>query len=308
MQPKHLWYTRRDNEIRGPFPAGLITRHLLLGRVRGEDELSTDRETWRRADSVWELMPDAMRPGVDEGARVARVFAARRWEDERRGLDRRTLQSAALEKLHRDKRSGIERRDVEPGEQVHHRLLSYHAHKRLSPQRERQFRQVLLVLALACIVGVLMYLLPRGEVPTQVICIAPPQPQVNWNNCALEGMQLAGQDLSNGKLRNTRLTGANLRGAKLAGSDLAYSNLSLANLSYANLERATLTGADLRNADLSSANLQGADLSYADLSGANLGGAEIANAKFDRAIWFDGSVCAAGSLGQCLIAPTLPAS
>ena len=195
---------------------------------------------------------------------------------------------------------------MEPDEQIRHRLLSDQAHKRLGPQRERQFRQVLVVLALASMVGVLMYLLPRGEVSTQVICIAPPQPQVNWSNCALEGVQLAGQDLSNGKLRNTRFTGANLRGAKLAGSDLAYSNLNLANLSYASLERATLTGADMRNADLSSVNLQGADLSYADLTGANLGGAEIANAKFDHAIWFDGSVCAAGSLGQCLSAATTP--
>lgn len=306
MQPKHLWYTRRGNEIRGPFPAGLITRHLLLGRVRGDDELSTDRATWRRADSIWELMPDAMRPGVDEGTRAARVFAARRWEDERRGLDRRTLQSAALEKLHRGKRSGIERRGVEPAEQIRHRLLSYYGRQRLSPQRERQFRQVLLVLVPALVIGVLLYLPPRGEVSTQVICIAPPRPQVNWSNCALEGVQLEGQDLSGGRLRNTRLTGAHLRGAKLAGSDLAYSNLSLANLGYANLEHATLTGADLRNADLSSANLQGADLSYADLSGANLGGTELANAKLDRAIWFDGSVCAAGSLGQCMNAPGTP--
>ena len=308
MQAKHLWYTRRGNEIHGPFPVGLVTRHLLLGRVRNDDELSTDRVTWRRADSVWELLPDTMRPGVDSGTSAARIVSARRWEDERRGLDRRELQSAEIEKLHRNKRSGVERRGVEPGEQIRHRLRSHYARQRLNPQRGRQLRQVLMVLVLAAILGALVYLVPRGELSTQVICITPPQPKVNWSNCALEGMQLEGQDLCYGKLRNTRLTGAKLRGAKLAYSDLAYSNLSLADMRYVNLERAILTGADLRNADLSSANMQGADLSYADLSGANLGGADLANAKFDRAIWLDGSVCAVGSVGQCQSAMTQPAS
>ena len=34
------WFTRREGVIRGPFPAGEITRYILLGRIRLDDELS----------------------------------------------------------------------------------------------------------------------------------------------------------------------------------------------------------------------------------------------------------------------------
>lgn len=304
MVSKQLWYTRRDEKIRGPFPVGLISRYMVLGRILPEDELSTDRLTWQRADSVWELKPDALRPSVGGGKGSPRLEQARRWEDERRGFDRRASESPETEKLHREQRRGTERRASQRQEQVQHQLASYHVRKSLEPKPEYKPVRVMLVVIVALILAALMYLTPRNELPIPVRCDAPPAPQVNWNNCSLQGVMLEGWDLRISKMRNTDLAGANLRGALLAESDLAYSNLSLANLSYANLERADLIGATLRNADLSSANLQAANLSYTDLTGASLGGADISNAKLDNAIWLDGTLCAPGSLGQCLgVAP-----
>lgn len=300
MVRNHLWYTRRGAKIRGPFPAGLVTRYMVLGRILPEDELSTDRAMWRRADSVWELKPDALRSSGGGGTGSPRLEQARRWEDERRGFDRRASESPETENLHREQRRGTERRANQLQEQVQHQLASYQVRKSLEPQPAYKPLRVMLVVVVALILAALMYLTPRNELPTLVRCDAPPAPQVNWNNCSLQGVQLEGRDLRISKMRNTDLAGASLRGALLAESDLAYSNLSLTNLSYADLERADLIGATLRNADLSSANLRSANLSYTDLTGASLGGADISNAKLDNAIWLDGSLCAPGSLGQCL--------
>lgn len=285
---------------------GLISRYMVLGRILADDELSTDRVAWRRADSVWELKPDALRPGAGGGEDSPRLEQARRWEDERRGFDRRATETHETEELHREQRGGAERRAHQLKTQVQQQLTSYQVRKSVAPNRERKPVRVLLVVVAALTLGALMYLTPREQLPISVRCDTPPQPQVNWNNCALQGIQLAGRDMRAGKMRNTDLTGAGLRGALLAASDLAYSNLSLADLSYANLERADLMGATLRNADLSSSNLQYANLSYSDLTGANLGGADIGNAKLDHAIWFDGGLCGPGSLGQCLRAASTP--
>ena len=54
------WYTRRDGVIRGPFAADEITRYLILGRIRMDDELSQDRFTWATANRCTELLPDEL--------------------------------------------------------------------------------------------------------------------------------------------------------------------------------------------------------------------------------------------------------
>ena len=71
-----------------------------------------------------------------------------------------------------------------------------------------------------------------------------------------------------------------------------------------NLQSINLSGADLRNA-----NLQGAELYYADLRNANMIGAKNVDAAYvngaclDGAIWIDGSICQAGSIGGCRRVP-----
>ncbi|MDF1523792.1 MAG: pentapeptide repeat-containing protein, partial [Trueperaceae bacterium] len=65
-------------------------------------------------------------------------------------------------------------------------------------------------------------------------------------------------------------------------------------------------GADFSGADLRGAHLAGADLRGADLRGANLEGAfapgdavKLDDALLGGAVWIDGRVCGAESVGTC---------
>ncbi len=81
-----FWYTRREGRVRGPFPATEVTRYVLLGRIRLEDELSADGERWQPLSAHPDLIPDVMKhAGADE----ASLAAARAAVDERTGRDRR---------------------------------------------------------------------------------------------------------------------------------------------------------------------------------------------------------------------------
>jgi hypothetical protein len=40
----NAWYVRRNNQIKGPFPAGQIAQSLILGRFSLQDEVSLDRQ------------------------------------------------------------------------------------------------------------------------------------------------------------------------------------------------------------------------------------------------------------------------
>jgi hypothetical protein len=90
------------------------------------------------------------------------------------------------------------------------------------------------------------------------------------------------------------LSGKNLSGLQLVGVNLAKCNLKGIDLSNANLERADLGESDLERADLTGANMK---MSNLQLSG--MTGAKIERAILDGAIWKDGMVCSAGSVGQC---------
>lgn len=112
--PRGGLYLRRAGEVRGPFPAGLLARHLELGRLVPGDEVSEDRVTWWPVhEAVGELAQahDAALPalvttdGIDW--REERRRARRRWIDERSGQDRRARQDATPGS---EARSGADRR------------------------------------------------------------------------------------------------------------------------------------------------------------------------------------------------------
>jgi uncharacterized protein YjbI with pentapeptide repeats len=63
--------------------------------------------------------------------------------------------------------------------------------------------------------------------------------------------------------------------------------------------RAKLDRLDLRGADLKGARLAYATFREATLYAADLEGADLRGTVFDGAIWTDGSVCQAGSVGEC---------
>jgi hypothetical protein len=109
-QAARQWYTRRDGVIRGPYAAGEISRHLLLGRIRTEDELTDNGRDWRPALTVSELVPTVLlqgdvealaeaRAAVDERGRSGEVYRGperRRAGVQRPHFARRCCQGAAL--------------------------------------------------------------------------------------------------------------------------------------------------------------------------------------------------------------------
>ena len=280
-----LFYTRRDNEVHGPFPVGQITRYLILGRVKISDEISEDHETWQAIANRPELIPDVLNLDMNIAENREKLRAAKRWADERR------LHSSS-------EPDGSERRAPE-GEE----LLAYREiREKVLVQPKRRIRgNLLLVLTLLVVVSIVWTAVKLTPQQGLVVsdCNAAAAPGVIWSNCQLEGKQVSGQDLSAAKIDNALLVSLKAEATNFQASELQYSKLDLAHLKGANLEASNLTGASLREADLQGANLSNANLSYADLTDANLQGVNLQGAILGQARWVDGSLCAEGSIGQC---------
>lgn len=287
-----LWYVRRAGTVRGPFPPGQISREILLGRIRDEDELSRDREVWRPLAELPQLQPPVLRHAETPEGRQ-QLLMARLREDER--LHDRRGPGFAPEGTNR--RHG-DRRNVESFDVVAHS-------ERAADSGEE--RNLLLPVAVILIVVLVlaMYFIwyqPRPSAASPN-CQSAPIPGVNWSGCALSGRNLRRAPLGGAQLGSSTLVGANLREANLASADLGSANLDAADARDANLQAASLKGATLRHTLLAGADLRDADLTYADLQGADLGDAQLQGARLDHAIWTDGRVCAAESVGECRVPP-----
>ncbi len=135
------------------------------------------------------------------------------------------------------------------------------------------------------------------------VCKLEPESQCSW--AILIDVEAQGLDMHESSFASARLDRANLERTNFSRSIFQLASLKEANLMLSNLEHAHLHGVNLRNANLMLANLSGASLFDADLTGANLRGANLVGAilikaRFDQAIWTDGRICAAGSIGECL--------
>ncbi len=303
---EHLWYTRREGLVRGPFPQRQITHYLLLGRIREDDELSTDRQSWQTIQDLPHLLPEEMQNLESEEDRQ-RLHAARMRADERRGGDRR-FGSERMQADNGERRRESDRRADEDYEMLRHReirrnILDEGRLPSVIPCGPQCVKALVAALALIAIIG---WFTPR-KMETASDCNAPAGPHVNWANCRLPGLTAEQANLRGVQARNMDLTGAHLVGSNLIGADLAYTTLNLADLRRVDLSNARLTGAGLRNADLRGARLAAVDFSYADLRGVKLDGAILTEARFDHAIWVDGRTCQPGSVAQCLIVGTVDA-
>lgn len=78
------WYTRRSGIVRGPFSAEYITRYILLGRIRLDDELSQDRINWSRANNFGEFLSPEL-ANLSSWEDYQQLVMARMQADERRG-------------------------------------------------------------------------------------------------------------------------------------------------------------------------------------------------------------------------------
>lgn len=257
------WFVRRGGEVRGPFPAGLVSRYILLGRIDASDEVSSDRQTWLPVAQVPGLVPEVMLDAVahpDDEALRAHLEAAKRWADEQRAK---------------------------------------HESATAAPAPRSAARGYLVVLAIVAAVAAIPFLLPEREIVAAPDCDAPAAPGVVWRECRLGGARLANADLAGADLRGAMLAGGVLRAANLKGADLSYANLELTLARGANLASAQLKGANLRNANLAGAILVGADLSYADLTDTVLDDADLSGARLDHAIVGPDRVCLPDSVGGC---------
>ena len=297
MRKSSLWYTRSGDEIHGPFPAAVISQYLLLGRLSRSDEVSQNQEAWYSIDKVKELIPDVMKADLSDSFNKERLEAAKRWADERFATDRRDDKDNPNEID--DRRDGG-RRLPEDEDVVDHRQIklrrSYHS------KSEESSNWPALVAILAVIGGLVFLAVKLAPEQVEIVqdCLAEPSPGIDWNNCRRQGASLNGANLEQAKIRNADFSGGSLQNANLSQADMAFTNFSLADMRQANMQKSLLMGASFHGADLRWANLRGADLSYVDFFGAKLEGANFAGAKLDKAIWVDKSICAVGSVGQCV--------
>ncbi len=303
MPRSQLWYTRRGNEIRGPFHGGLIQRYILLGRLRASDEVSSDKEVWTPISQMPDLIPQVMQADLDDPLAHERLMAAKRWADERLHPDRRAQGQFANDEMEAERRGNSERRGDELEQEVRYR---HNKAQRQSQQTRHRLLNTVGILVAVTLAAVFIGLTVTVRLPVSekgADCGAPPRPGVNWSNCRLEGMQFAAANLRAANLSSADLSAANLEGSHLAGADLRFAKLSIANLRNANLGRAQMKGVNLINAKLAGADLRQADLSYANLRGADLAGTNLQGAVLDHAIWVNDEVCGTGSTGHCVSQP-----
>ena len=122
----HLWYTRRDGEVSGPFSTSVLRNKILLGRLTPNDEVSLDKSTWLPIAQHQELQPDS------DHIQAKRTKLP---QDERRGFDRRETTSNHEEMSNRRQ---DERRSPELDEEIARRQL-----RTFLMQRYRQRKGVL---------------------------------------------------------------------------------------------------------------------------------------------------------------------
>jgi pentapeptide repeat protein/uncharacterized protein DUF4339 len=284
------WYTRENGTVLGPFSKAIIKNKVLIGRLSDHDEVSSDQQSWQRLSTVSEL---------SNRVNTAELERAQRNLDERDGFDRRQTQKTVpdeiLQKRTQERRANENDRDIE------YRQLRTLLIKRYRQHKERLFLPLVVVFLIMSIILTLALLFPTKLPNPLPNCETAAGPNINWNNCSKSKLDLHHQDFNGAQLRNSKLPGSNLWNSSFIAADLAYADLRFTNLSYGQLQDSILIGANLQKADLSYADLTNADLSFADLTAANIGGSKLDNAIFDSAIWPDGSTCASGSIGQCIV-------
>ncbi|MGD8569368.1 MAG: hypothetical protein PVJ39_14885 [Gammaproteobacteria bacterium] len=135
MNNKQLWYTRRDMEIRGPFPAGLVTRYILLGRIQETDQLSTDQVSWHPVSELPELIPDELKLDLSKPENREKLRRAQLREDERGAVDWRLASKAGTDVYGNLPERTRERRRSEPMDVLRHREIKTQL---LSSLRQKQ--------------------------------------------------------------------------------------------------------------------------------------------------------------------------
>jgi hypothetical protein len=289
-----LWFVRRDDSIKGPFPSGTLRRFLLLGRVVPSDEVSLDRKSWQGIMDVPEAVPPEIRKAAADG-KLYEVLQASLIEDERRGVERR---NKAEDIKYREQRKG-QRRQQESELIKRHQLAKTQLIE-LYKKRTTPYLAFLVVSVLVVVAVTAGLYIGSPEAIPDPDCNAKAAPGVNWRNCRLDAVKSESANLHGAILNSTILRMARLSGSIFSEADMQYADLSGSDLSYSEISDAKMKGINLQNADLTNADLTNSDLSYANLKNSKLGGAKIDGVQLTKAIWIDGSICGPGSIGTCV--------
>jgi len=142
------WYSRRDEVIRGPFTAEDITRYLLLGRIRLDDELSTDKTIWSPANCFSDMLPPEV-TNLTSWDDYQKLVEARMRVDERKS-ERRCQQCPNRDKCHPERRRGKDRRREDDSGLVHQYLYN-------NTDRQSTLRPLMLTLLLATVLFAWLY-------------------------------------------------------------------------------------------------------------------------------------------------------
>lgn len=274
-QESQLWYIKVKGRIKGPFASGLISKHILLGRIHPTDLLSQDKEVWRKASSVPEVMPDVVKNRNDSNYKE-RLKAARRWADERGEV--REVGADGEEKI-------------------------YTPRKKITHLKIKTMGILGSIVLVASIIGVIvaMFVFTPDDPLAQIDCSATGQDGSVFDGCHLQRKDFSRRSLKGSSFKNALLQSSQFKQASLQNSQLDYANLSHSDLTRVNLTGASMRATDLRGATLSATIFTKADLSYADLTGAKASKIKLTGTKLANTIWFDGKVCDKESVGCCLI-------
>ena len=150
------WYTRRGGVIRGPFSAGEITRHVILGRIRTDDELSRDGHTWMAAHHCTDQLPDELHKLSRQGDHQ-QLGIARAQMDERKGK-RRDRQYSNPSGVHPERRALDDRRGKGNERQLSQYLFG-RSHSSITHATPMKNARPLLV-AMLLVAVVLVWLVP----------------------------------------------------------------------------------------------------------------------------------------------------
>jgi len=145
------WYTRREGVMRGPFSAKNISRYILLGRIRLDDELSQDRENWTIAGHLTSLLPPEL-ANQSSWADYQRLVVAHMGTDERK-RDRRCQSSNNYLDHNVERRTSPDRRGEEDNALLGHYLYA----EAVSADRKRPGTRYLRPLLLAMILAALTF-------------------------------------------------------------------------------------------------------------------------------------------------------
>ncbi len=264
------WYWKRDGKVKGPFATGLIQKYIILGRVHPDDLMSQDKQTWRRAATIRALIPEVYKHRNDENF-AERLKAAKRWAEDRTEI----------------------RADMED-------TIPRHHNTRLRI-KTLGWKSILLWLLLMTVLLAAFFVFMPKQQKVVVDCSLKLEAGGVFDNCVFKKNAPRSRDLTKISMKNAIMRGMNLSDTRLSHAQLHYSQMQGVNLSNARLDHAQLYGANLKGAILLNTDFSHADLSYADLSKARVKNINLKQARLSKTIWFNGQVCANGSLGRCLV-------